>query len=878
MNDSTIIDPKVFKIADFGLAACYFSSEIYDDKEIKYVNQLIKSYKDGLQLKDPTKLDKNLFEPRIYKLWGHFSNACLVPVDDYNFSSRIFQPFSHLVTPNPYSEKSFIYQTQTYILPDLRKNDTESVFDCWTKTKDHDFIGIINIKLNDELVEGIGTQKLGEFIELVNKHIPLPGKTMTDDNVVFFPSFSFSWNELTLYLFSNDLFELNKKLVFILGLPMQVDKTGNKKTVKAVEFSQSVFGFKYKADHTYSFKKQNGTHFNMRLFLKQGCLSNGIDFIINNLKINPQFIKLIVGKGDIALLNLDINSFFHVFKGLIDYYKSKIDLEEVPIFSKTYTTVFFDLFDDIKKEPITYEIVNNQTKFSHEKINLLYRALKRQRVPNSLRDRFVKLYIKYNHAVNDNVMGKYFMSLDSVLNKKMDEIINDKIFHENDLSIFSYSELLMRFSEQMEKAFFNRYGSSYDMDEVPDWNIDFSGGYQQLIMAYDYAYKSITQLFGEGESDDCPYPYSFMFLSSHSGPKSNSYSVRLNTFHIYHPELFANTAVHEAINFLWQKLSIKEIQYVQILKEIDNYLGYNNDYKVNLEESESKFFRYLYCDYATLLTVFPNNFDGFTIWLFSTILSDPAIYDQYGNIESEIITNSLVRFLMIYTIDGQTTQLNNHYDSFFSTIPQIYIVWIQKKDFLLKLVNHILQQFDFQYGITIIKKIVLSEIENEIIYDDKIKVSDLHKKLLRYIKNKAKHIEAIVFKLEQGEIISKELEKIKPKGKACNQYNATSLLGALLRSFQHQENFNFNDSKHRLMAVRIDVSNPNKSKIGNLDITYPKNDILIDEIGGVCILDPEKRRKYFKIRATMILSLWKMSNKYFSNIYGNFKNNNNGRH
>ena len=118
--------------------------------------------------------------------------------------------------------------------------------------------------------------------------------------------------------------------------------------------------------------------------------------------------------------------------------------------------------------------------------------------------------------------------------------------------------------------------------------------------------------------------------------------------------------------------------------------------------------------------------------------------------------------------------------------------------------------------------------------------------------------------LEQPE----DIEKHSEDKNSLNHYNVTSLLGALLYCFQHQDNFDQDNSMHRLMAVRTNRhDNCEESILGDLDISIPQNDILIDEIGGVCILTTQKRRIYFQIRASMILTLWNMSNKYFTKIY-----------
>ena len=862
MNDSTAIDPKVFKITDFGLAACYFGSEICDDQEIKYVEELIKNYKNNIKLKEGQKINDNLFSPRFYKCWGHFSSMCVLLVDDFNFASRIFQPHSHLVEDD-FPHKSFINQSQTLILPELNNNSTAN-FNNWKYTDKYKFIANVNIKISDNLTEGTGISVLFNFINEVNEKLNIPYPSNKNAEIVFFPSLSFSWNEITLFIFSDDLDLLNNKIIEILDIKLEKNENEGE-FVRAVQFSQSVFGYNQKVEsefHSLSFNAQ----FNMKIFLKHGCFSEAFLILNDSFKDKTvireiiQKARVLVGKGDMGLFNLNIMEYFTIFLRLLEISREK------KFFNKTYTYVHFPIYNplnenleysDIDQNPEKCTEVKQNKNFTHDDINHVYKQLKNQRVGNSVRDRIVKLYIKYNHAVEDKVMGRYFLSLHAILDVKRKDIINCKMFEDNNFDIADYTKDLMRFSEIIEKAFFNRYGTSYDMDEVPDWNIDFSGGYQQLVLAYDFSYKSLTKLLGEWINPNNSKPSSFMYLAGHQGQKSNSYSVRLNAFHIYHPELFANVAVHEASNFLFKKLKNYEIS--DLLSE--KFADLKEEIEDELSIVTKEWIRYQICDYLTLLTVFPNDFDNFTYWLFGTMLSDPNIYDKNRIIDDSISTEYLIRFLLVCYRSGQASINLKSFEKFLKTIPQLYNFWIIGKDIIQHNAKEIFKKYNISEIIIILDQIVLMEQNPEIIETVEDNTTNKIEKLLgKYRKKKKKYVQDLKKELLSGNL---ELNRhIYEVSKFQSFYEVTSIFGAMLSTFKDKDNYDFRNKNHKLMAWRSMKEN----KDGEL-YTNVENDVLIDEIGGVCIFNSEKRRKFFKIRSNSLLLLLNNAKRHFDIIY-----------
>jgi len=185
------------------------------------INKLIKAYSD-----DDDNLDKKIYNPIAYCLFGEFDLAVFSLIDDFNFASRKFKPYD--------KGGLFKYQINTGVIPlidqgeqgagDLNefKDSLDGLF-----SNGHEFIypyvGITSIKLNNAMMVGIGD----DFIKLMNQTIvtkldqfikqndPTANFKSGKDNLFYVINENVGWNELTIYFFSKTT-DLIKDAVYTL--------------------------------------------------------------------------------------------------------------------------------------------------------------------------------------------------------------------------------------------------------------------------------------------------------------------------------------------------------------------------------------------------------------------------------------------------------------------------------------------------------------------------------------------------------------------------------------------------------------------------------------------------------------------------------------
>jgi hypothetical protein len=173
------------------------------------------------------------------------------------------------------------------------------------------------------------------------------------------------------------------------------------------------------------------------------------------------------------------------------------------------------------------------------------------------------------------------------------------------------------------------------MNEITDFNIDFNGGIQQLLLAYDSAYKSLTSLLGEGIGRSMAY------VSGHSNIESDILSVRLNYFHLYQPEFFAAAATHEAANHFFNRILDEEGEEDDLWM-VGSYL--ENDQLSLLEKSV---LRYFFMDIVSYYFSYANDFELFFFWHWTSFLQTSLAYNLDGSLHQELFNKFMLRMYLM---------------------------------------------------------------------------------------------------------------------------------------------------------------------------------------------------------------------------------------
>ena len=184
-------------------------------------------------------------------------------------------------------------------------------------------------------------------------------------------------------------------------------------------------------------------------------------------------------------------------------------------------------------------------RFSLDQITWIRTTLKELRIPKILRERVTNMFVIFNDGIHDPILYSNFIELKPFLETIILSL--EQYSLQKTSSVAEITDDLNNISSIFETSYKNRFGQSYIMNEITDYNIDFNGGIQQLLQAYDSAYKSLTSILGEKGIGR-----SIAYVAGYSNIESDQLSVRLNYFHLYQPEFFAAAAAHEAANYFFR--------------------------------------------------------------------------------------------------------------------------------------------------------------------------------------------------------------------------------------------------------------------------------------------------------------------------------------
>lgn len=168
------------------------SSNILFEKEFKSENAIFHRYKESIESNlSPTKseLDKRLYDPRGYHLFGDCNMAILSLIDDFAFPNRVLHP-GHGYSDNSKENYKYTLQTINGIHTETEKDDEgrpisleKRADDTFLKSSDrYPFIGITSYKINNGLMIG----NSAELLELIKQRLYTLRKSISKINLHLF--------------------------------------------------------------------------------------------------------------------------------------------------------------------------------------------------------------------------------------------------------------------------------------------------------------------------------------------------------------------------------------------------------------------------------------------------------------------------------------------------------------------------------------------------------------------------------------------------------------------------------------------------------------------------------------------------------------------
>lgn len=632
--------------------------------------------------------DDLLFKPKAYCLFGNFDLAILSLVDSFGLATRSFHPFSHFINDEQNDEASYTPHNYTFhvisglapqlsIIDDQEPSLLERAKTTFLAAKNnHPFIGISSFKFNNSLITGGG----GELVDMTLRAIRsrLSGAQKNSEwSFQYLIFYSFSWHELSIVFFSDryttiadQVFKIRELTVENLREVCQPNTAYNYDRVTSSSLlhqlleddpreketdklhnahlfvhSNTIFGYDSdiivgdQSDVTY--QSEEGVTFRIKWDIKPGHLSAFLNDLgtLENTSI-AQLIRekgrVTAGRGDYAYVIEEnaMSRFVEIVKLIIGSPLSKHvrKVNTTPTFSSKFRK------DDGRNVDLDkHYLVNDKLasyRFKLQEISELRVKLRKLRLPKIIQEKVNNMYTIFNDGISDPILYNYFVELRPYL----EEIINlIELFVElsDKQAVLDITELLNAITRDFEMAYQNRFGQSYIMNEITDFNLKFNGGIQQLVSLFDGAYKTLTSFFEEGE-----YSRSMAYVAGVSNTMSDLLSVRLNYFHLYQPVFFAATATHEAANFIPERYYIS----ADVDEEVKQLFA---AIKSQEEELEQQHLRYFLVDIVTYYTAFAEDFELFQYWRWSVYMQMGIAYNVDGSLKQDSFNMLFKRLYLV---------------------------------------------------------------------------------------------------------------------------------------------------------------------------------------------------------------------------------------
>jgi hypothetical protein len=627
------------------------------------------------------------YKPKSYGLFGSFDVAVFALVDDFSLATRYFHPYSPSAERREdYRSQNFAFNVISGVCPDLSCIDERepaliSRMEPLIKGKSAPCIGITSLKVNNALLIGTG----GKMIDLILRQIQrlLARYREKDPSLQYIVNHSFSWHELTI-TFLADSYQVMKDIVFELRalnfgqlravaeaaqltplmedieehclLRIELDQEGESNVQQKIGeahlfvHTNTILGYDLDLlfDEALELPPEENFGLYVRWDLKPGHITTFVRELKallkeKNIELDWSKTQITAGRGDYAL-QLQQGS-------LAAFLQLMRAIKDAPIMGhvRRMTTTPEFAFEDNGNLPAFelddhYLFHDGLSRYCFETDNIqeLRAALKALKVPKILRERITNMYVMYNDAINDPVLYGYFIELKAFLiyitelvealpKRKINTVQKVVDILEPPIAIFEF-------------GYKNRFGQSYLLNEITDYNIEFNGGIQQLVSAYDGAYKSQTALLGERVGRSVAY------VAGHPDTVSDSASVRLNYFHLYQPELFASAVTHEAANSLFDRLEFgSDLPDEELKRMLELHRGIRQQYKpgVHIDVFVFEAFRYFSIDLSAFYIGFNADFERFFYWQWAYFLQTAESYRTNGEVHPTILKGFLARMMLV---------------------------------------------------------------------------------------------------------------------------------------------------------------------------------------------------------------------------------------
>lgn len=870
-----------------GLFIGLLSYPYYQDGKILYgkLETFFAKHKEQIWSFEPCdRNDEVLYQPSGYRMFGSHGLAVLSLVDDYTFYNRHFNK-NHIQTvlddcekeqSNKEGEKKEEEELDFNSTVISGASETEGTSltakarNTFLREESNRFhyIGIIRLKINhDFLLEEKGHKGGIQVLRDIKYYIEgvLKKKCKIEEYIAVD---CFDNDEMTIIAFSDVLLSLYNFLGEIrsitnehIGIECEEQDEENKtnKTVEKHMFGSALlcFGYDVKFDPT---QDPSISGFTMKCLMetKAGHRDSLFKYLHNNKKaFGIQKLSKNITGGCSLIAEFPMNTIKQLEKMCREDITVLRDVRKMKVV----------LSDSEKGNRIKRYVKDNHISFTNNKVFRFDEEFLRQTkalmkevgLSKLVRDRLMALYELYNNSCQNILQRCYLEELKPTM-KSFPSMI--KGMRGRKERITDIEKTLNVEISNMENAIYDRLHPQKH-NQPP---LEYSGGIQQHLTTFDYAYKYISRVFSPKET------IGYVTITGAERASSARFLFNLNINDIIFPELFITTAWKEVANFaikliesppektnvdayakgffadldIWQQFSQNDESFNIIRNGIfhsDVIMSKDKTSEIAMKLMNRELLMYFFKDYIVFHFAFLKDYQMMWYYYLKTMLQTTICYNELNVIDRKHFVHMMMRLFMVGLLSDDESDRDFIKEQ--ASLPFDHLLgdlWIKDYEKTHRIAATVFDNLE-QYGFK--------------------KMND------EFIHFKEQNIKALSFEtdiaIEIKDRIKKRKDRISLMVEAFNQ-------GRLVDSAENDHKDYIICLFYAYLKALCDLDNsdrPIKSiprDSGGTVVEFSKEEkgaflenainILVDPTGGFFVPSSENRNQYFLLRTVLYRSLW----------------------
>lgn len=879
-----------------GLFLSFVSYPFYKDgREIytKVFSPFFEEHKKQIDRFDPASDDGSLpYRPAGYRMFGSQGLAILSLVDDFSFHNRFFNK-NHIQTLLQNSDvdsdgidldfKSVVISGVSERCLTDRTLEQSAVTTFLREDGRYPFIGIIRLKIDYQLLSGSGRGI--HTTRCIKGHISGLAGRYEDGELDYIAVDCFDNDEMTVVAFAHQLLSLYNFLGEIRSITTTDLNRQNAGAVRGHTNPREEWHVFRMAYLCYGYDVEQGLP---RDIPEQYAIRCHVETKTGHRDVFRRYLADL-DKADseeqrLGLRNIECNisggcnlSFTMPLKNLPRLESLCRDRSPESVFCRDVRKVKVTLSDVADERRTTSDIDKNShlhtRETRHEGIerevfSSAKRLLKQAGVSKMVRERLLALFELYNLSCQNLLQRFYLEELKSAINSFVDKIKDMSESPEENLR--SIEAMLNEEITNLENACYDRLHNQKS-DQTP---LEYSGGIQQYLTSFDFAYKQIYQAFSPKD-----YSASFLAVTGAERASSERSLFKLNIHDIVFPELFATTVWKEIANFALktQQCYTDADADGEVLFVMNTWNGFTNSprslqiLKDAISQSASllhsddvsecikslisnELIAYFIKDFIVYHFAFCEKYNLLWHFYFKTMLQTTVSYSDLNRVDKKYFIHTLMRLFMVGMLaDGRAAESPATFIQQQSRAPFDSILasaWMECYEKVRIACGEIYEVLN-RYGFREMVEYNVRSCEANI-----YSMEHPGEEIVPYNKTTVRQerwhtVEKMLGYFEQGVL----LENRTGSKSVCTF--VICLLNAYLEAVYHIDGSGSKDRPvrcvprnasgevHDIMACKSDAG-----------LRERMTQILVDTTGGFFVPSAEVRKQYFQLRTTLYRSLW----------------------